>query len=262
MDIENFLSQAAPVALNILLAMVVMFIGIKLSGIAANLLLKIFSRTPFDEKVETLITSGVQAVIIVATLITAFSLTGVQTTNMAALIVGLGVAVGGILSGALTDVAAGIQIAVFDLFDVGDRVVVAGQAGVVKEVNLFRTALHTPDKRHITVPNSDILKQSIENWDSDIRVDVTVGVNYGEEGVAQDVFQDIIDVCPYAIVDGDHFARNNGNTAHGIDYLIGIIVKPEHFFDTRFWINEQVLERFNANDLTISLDRLEVHYAA
>jgi small conductance mechanosensitive channel len=55
------------------------------------------------------------------------------------------------------------MLLLFRPFKVGDTIKVAGQTGNVDELELFTTRLTTPDNRKISVPNSSVFNQVLEN---------------------------------------------------------------------------------------------------
>ncbi|MEM7228682.1 MAG: mechanosensitive ion channel family protein [Planctomycetota bacterium] len=105
---------------------------------------------------------------------------GFDATSFAAILAAMGFAIGLAFQGALSNFAAGIMLLVFRPFKVGDVVTVAGNTGKVFEIELFTTALDTPDNKRIIVPNSEIFGAVIENYShhNTRRVDVAVGVDY------------------------------------------------------------------------------------
>jgi small conductance mechanosensitive channel len=88
---------------------------------------------------------------------------GVETTSFAALIGAAGLAIGLAFQGTLSNFAAGAMLLLFRPYKVGDEVNVAGYSGTVREIELFTTAIDTPDYRRIIVPNSSIFGAVIEN---------------------------------------------------------------------------------------------------
>jgi small conductance mechanosensitive channel len=72
------------------------------------------------------------------------------------------------------------MLLLFRPFKVGDAISVAGQAGIVDEIELFSTRLDTPDNRRIIIPNASAFNAIVENTSHHERrrVDVAVGVDY------------------------------------------------------------------------------------
>jgi len=121
--------------------------------------------------------------IMVMALLACLSVFGVQTTSFAAVIGASALAIGLAFQGSLSNLAAGIMLLIFRPFKVGDLISVAGQLGVVDNIELFNTMLDTPDNRRIIVPNGTIFGSTIENISHHPtrRVDISVGVDYGAD---------------------------------------------------------------------------------
>src|SRR5262249_54575193 len=79
---------------------------------------------------------------------------GVETTSFAALVAGVGVAVGAAWGGLLANLAAGAFLVVLRPFKVGDYVKAGGVEGTVNEVGLFATVITSPDNVVTLVGNN------------------------------------------------------------------------------------------------------------
>jgi small conductance mechanosensitive channel len=89
---------------------------------------------------------------------------GVQTTSFAALLAGLGLAIGTAWGGLLAHFAAGVFMQVLRPFNVGDFVTAGGVTGTVKELGLFGTTIITPDNVTTIVGNNKIFSDTISNY--------------------------------------------------------------------------------------------------
>ncbi|TKA84041.1 mechanosensitive ion channel domain-containing protein, partial [Sulfitobacter sp. 15WGC] len=66
---------------------------------------------------------------------------GVKTTSVVAVIGAAGLAIGLALQGTLSNVAAGVMLILFRPIKIGDFVVIAGEMGTIKQINLNYTVL-------------------------------------------------------------------------------------------------------------------------
>lgn len=108
---------------------------------------------------------------------------GVLGVDTGALIAGLGVSglvLGFALKDTLSNFAAGGLILLYRPFDLGHSIEVGGVAGIVMDLTLVATVLHTADNRVIMIPNSKVWGNNIVNISlmSTRRVDLTIGVDY------------------------------------------------------------------------------------
>lgn len=127
-------------------------------------------------------------------------LLGIHTTSFAAVIGAAGLAIALAFQSSLANLAAGVMLMVFGPFKVGDEVKVAGQVGAVYQVGLFTTALDTPDRRRVIVPNNQIFGAVIENRSHhDIRrVDIPVTV---DRRLELDRTRDTLAAAPAAVAE-------------------------------------------------------------
>jgi small conductance mechanosensitive channel len=89
---------------------------------------------------------------------------GVQTTSLAAMLAGAGLAIGAAWSGMLGNFAAGAFMLVLKPFKVGDFVGVAGVTGTVHELGLFGTTIVTPDNVMTLIGNGKIFADTVQNY--------------------------------------------------------------------------------------------------
>jgi small conductance mechanosensitive channel len=150
-------------ALSALGAIVILLIGLWLSGKANQLVVRVLSRTPhFDATLKSFFGSLARYLILTVTLLAVLSQFGIQTTSLVAVIGAASLAVGLALQGTLSNLAAGIMLLIFRPFRVGHKVQIGGSVGVVKELSLFWTELD--DNVQIIVPNGGVWGQPLRNF--------------------------------------------------------------------------------------------------
>jgi small conductance mechanosensitive channel len=91
---------------------------------------------------------------------------GIQTTSFAALIATVGIAIGAAWAGLLANFAAGVFLIVLRPFKVGDIVTASGVTGVVMEIGIFSSTIHTADNISTIIGNNKILSDNIQNFSS------------------------------------------------------------------------------------------------
>jgi len=164
-DVGALLPLIIANALNALGAIVILLIGLWLSGKADRLVVRMFSRTPhFDATLKSFFGSLARYLILTVTGLAVLSEFGIQTTSLVAVIGAAGLAIGLALQGTLSNLAAGIMLLIFRPFRVGHKVQIGGSLGTVKELTLFWTELMTDDKVQIIVPNSGVWGQPLRNY--------------------------------------------------------------------------------------------------
>lgn len=103
------------------------------------------------------------AVMIVAVMIV-MRVLGIEAASLIALLGAAGFAVGLAFQGVLSDFSAGILLAVFQTYSIGDIIEVDGIQGRVMDFNMVHTVLlRNGTNTLITIPNRSIMDSAIEN---------------------------------------------------------------------------------------------------
>jgi small conductance mechanosensitive channel len=189
MDVYNWWNTAAPiitaVGFKIVGAAVLYFIGRKLIEFSVSLLSRLLGARDFDATLRryilNIVSVGLNIVLVVAIL----GYFGVETTSFAALLAGVGLAVGAAWSGLLSNFAAGAFLIAFRPYKVGDYVVAGGVEGTVEEIGLFNTTLLTPDSVTTIVGNASVSGNTIKNFSAHPyrRVDRTAQLAFGVDAL-------------------------------------------------------------------------------
>lgn len=112
-----------------------------------------------------------------------FSIPSLQSLSIA-LFTGAGVVgiiIGFAAQSTLSNIIAGISLAIFQPFRVGDRLDIMNEYGKVADLNLRHTVIITWDNRRLIIPNSVISNEAIINWtieDPAIIWSIDVGISY------------------------------------------------------------------------------------
>ena len=150
--------------LKVLGAIVAWVVGRYLIGIALRLIGVALTRQEVDPTLQRYIGNIVNVALNIVLVVAILGYFGVETTSFAALIAGMGVAIGAAWAGLLANFAAGAFLIVLRPFQVGDHVKAGGTEGTVKEIGLFATTIITPDNVTTFVGNNKIFSDSIQNF--------------------------------------------------------------------------------------------------
>jgi small-conductance mechanosensitive channel len=112
-----------------------------------------------------------------------FSIPSLQSLSVA-LFTGAGIAgivIGFAAQSTLSNIIAGLSLALFQPFRVGDRLNIMNEYGKVTDLNLRHTTIITWDNRRLIIPNSKISNEAIINWtieDPAVIWPIEVGIGY------------------------------------------------------------------------------------
>src|SRR5438477_11391719 len=168
MDIPGMLETAKPLlitfSLKVLGAIVAYIVGRMLIGLASTLVVKALERQKVEPTVIRYIGSVITVALNIILVVAILGYFGVETTSFAALVAGLGIAVGAAWGGLLSNFAAGAFILVLRPFKVSDYVVAGEVEGTVRMIGLFNTTIDTPDNVQTMVGNAKIMGGTIKNF--------------------------------------------------------------------------------------------------
>lgn len=201
---------------------------------------------------------GVLALALVAVL----GMFGVETASFAVVIGAMGLAIGLALQGTLGNAASGFMLLIFRPFKVGDVVNAAGVTGKVIEVELFSTALDTPDNRRMIVPNGAIFGSTIENMSHHAtrRVDVSVGVSYDADiGLTRGVLLDAARRVEGGLADPAPEAVLGGLSDSSVDWTVRLWVRSGDFWAVRDELTERVKNALDRAAIGIPFPQMDVH---
>ncbi len=135
------------------------------------------------------------AVLMIAVVLAAIDSLGINVTSLMAILGAAGLAVGLALKDSLGNSTAGVMIIVFRPFKTGDFITAGGESGVVDEIGLLATLMHTGDNQRIIIPNSAIIGGNTTNANSlpTRRLDLVFGIGYNDNIEARDIIKSVLE---------------------------------------------------------------------
>ncbi len=177
----NGLSSVLPYIPRIVLAVAVVLVGRWLAKkISRGLGAGLDKTVNANPALSRFVTSVVYFALLFIALMIALGIVGVDTSAVSGMVIGLGVALAFILKEPLTDFSAGVMLAMFRPFSVGDEVEVDGIKGVVTMIALTQTRMKTRNNIELIIRNSAVWGKVIRNHSAlgNRRLDMVFGVSY------------------------------------------------------------------------------------
>jgi len=184
MDIPAMFETARPIViafgLKVIGAIIAYIVGRMLIGFASGLVMKALERQKVEPTIVRYIGTIIGVALNVILVVAILGYFGVETTSFAALVAGLGLAVGAAWGGLLSNFAAGAFILVLRPCKVGDYVFAGDVEGTVRVVGMFNTTIDTPDNVQTIVSNAKIMSGTIKNFSSNAfrRVDLLAQIDH------------------------------------------------------------------------------------
>lgn len=168
MNISGWFETAKPIliafTLKVVGAIIAYTVGRMLIGFASTLVMKALERQKVEPTVIRYIGSVITVALNIILVVAILGYFGVETTSFAALVAGLGLAIGAAWGGLLSNFAAGAFILVLRPFKVGDYVVAGEVEGTVRMIGLFNTTIDSPDNVQTMVGNAKVMGNTIKNF--------------------------------------------------------------------------------------------------
>lgn len=162
--LATLISQyAVIIAGKIIIALIVLLIGFKLTKWIVNFISKSKAFMKLDPGVQTFLKSLISIVLKVLFIVSVAGMIGIQMASFITILGSIAVAVGLSLQGSLSNIAGGILILSLKPFTVGDVITSGGNTGTVTEIGLFYTYLKSDDGSRIIIPNSAVSNQPVIN---------------------------------------------------------------------------------------------------
>lgn len=190
---------------------------------------------------------------------------GAPLGGLAAMLAAAGFAIGLAFQGTLSNFAAGVLMLVFRPFKVGDVINAGGVMGKVHEIDLFTTAIDTPDNRRIIVPNSAISGNTIENvtYNPHRRIEVLVGVEYQADlDRTREALQAAVTKFPMETIQGEGrgtavILSNLG--ASSVEWKVRMWVASKDYWRMHELLTEQVKRQLDSASIGIPFPQLDIH---
>lgn len=255
-NVMNYVNIALPYVIKGLLALLILWIGMKIARWLGRLAQRNAVKAPnVDETLAKFVGSLVRYAVMAMVVIAAIGQVGVQTASLVAIFGAAGLAIGLALQGTLSNIAAGAMLMLFRPFKLGDFVDVAGQEGVVTEISLFTTEITTVDHIQVIIGNGEVWGSTIRNLTSKgiRRVDNDFGIDYEDDiNKAFKVIMDTAAAHPKVLSEpAAPWAKVVGLGESSVDIQSRVWCKSEDYWDVMFDLNKSVKEAFDANGITI-----------
>ncbi len=251
-----------PWGMRLIIAAAIFFIGKMLARSIADFLQKPLSKSGMDEMLVKFLSTMTYAVLLIAVTLAAIDQLGINITSLLAIVGAAGLAVGLAMKDSLSNFAAGVMIIIFRPFKIGDFINAAGSAGVVDEIGLFCTLLHSPDNQRIIVPNSAIINGTIVNVNTlgTRRIDLVVGISYDDNiGQARDIILGLIDADPRILKDPEPGVAMAEMGDSSININVRPWVKSEDYWAVRADLLEVIKLSLEQAGMSIPYPQRDVH---
>ncbi len=260
---EEFYGLILAYGLDILGAIIILFVGWWIAGMVSRAVMRALGRVPrLDDTLKPFLSSLARYLILAFTLVAVLSQFGIETTSIIAILGAAGLAIGLALQGTLQNIAAGVMLLFLRPFQVGHYIDGGGVAGTVKGIGLFTSELMTADGVYICVPNNQLWNTPITNYsrNSTRRMDIVIGIGYGDDidkGLA--ILLALMQDDPRTLKDPAPVTMVKALGASSVDLNMRYWSDASDFWDLQFDLNKAAKETLDKAGISIPYPQQDVH---
>lgn len=253
--------------LKVLAALAIYFIGAWLIRRIKSLMSKMFIRRNTDATLASFLQSIASIGLTVILIIVTVGTLGIDTSSIAALLTGGGLAIGLALNGTVQNFAGGIMLLIFKPFKAGDYIEAQGHGGTVSEVNITSTKLTTTDNRVIIIPNGILSNDVINNFSSRAmrRLDLSIGVEYGADSTqTKDLLMSLIKDDERTLYEAtgapaDPFVALSALNESSVEFIVRVWVKTDDYWALKFSLTERIYNELPEHGIKFPFPQLDVN---
>jgi small conductance mechanosensitive channel len=243
--------------------LVLLFLGLKLVNLLANLSKKIMAKNNVDESLRDFLGSVIKVTLKLALILAVAGSVGIKTASFIAILGSAGLAVGLALQGSLSHFAGGVMILLFKPFKVGDFISACGTSGTVQSIQVFQTVLLTPDNKKIIIPNAKLSNDIITNASAEPkrRVDWTFGIGYQDQiSEAKALLLKLLNEDERIISDpAGPFVAVSELADSSVNFAVRAWVNSADYWGVYFDMLEKVKVHFDREKISIPYPQMDIH---
>lgn len=265
--LSELLDKTVAFGLKVLAALFIYTLGIWVIRKIKKIVKGIFDKRETDPAIASFVQSILSIAMTIMLIITTVGILGIDTTSLAALLAGGGMAIGMALNGTVQNFAGGIMILAFRPFQSGDYIQYDEWEGTVTEVNIVSTKLTTTDNRTIIIPNGALSNGTINNFSHNKvrRVEWLIDVEYGTDvEKTKALLHDLIEADSRILfvetgAPADPFIGLSTLAASSIQIVAKVWVNKADYWPVKFDMNEKIYMEFPKNGINFPYQKLDVN---
>jgi len=261
--LEKQLPYLGVTPIQILTAILVLVVGWIVTKITVKSFKMALKKTNLPELIIEFLAKFLSALLYVAVILLAVRALGLETGSI---VLGLSAVIGLILGfgmqDTLTNLAAGIWLAVLRPIDMSEVVEIAGKTGKVNAVGIMSTELLTADNVLITIPNKLVWGSVITNYTRmpTRRVDVNVGVAYGTDlDRAIKMAMELMEKHPKVLKDPAPAVVITELADSSINLQLRAWAKTEDYWTVKGDLTKGIYELYTKEGIEIPFPQMDVH---
>ena len=246
------------------IALLSFIVGWIVITILIKVLRKILEKSKIDKSLHAFITNGIRVVFLIVLAIIILQEMGLNTSSLVTVLGAGGAAIALALKDSLGNVAGGFLILINKPFKCGDLIAVNGSVdatGIVDEIDLLHTKMHTGDNKIITVPNGLMSSSVLTNYtESGIRrVDKVYKLAKDTDiSKAKEVLMAVAKSNPLVLSTPEPIIGVSSIDAYAISIDLKLWCNPDDYYVLAYKIEEAATEALRAADIELAYRNIDI----
>ncbi len=223
---------------------------------------KVLEKSKLDESVYRFILRASKIALWVVLIVALLPKLGVNPASLVTVLGAGGAAIALALKDSLGNVAGGILILINKPFVKGDVIELAGVTGIVDEIDLLTTHLHTSDNKAVSVPNGTITTSVLINYSKEEfrRVDCQFSIGYDADITqAKELLYNVVICSEQILRDREPVIGVAEQGESGILLDLKVWCSTSDYFDVKYYLEENVKIAFDEAGINIPYNTMDVH---
>lgn len=246
------------------IALLSFIVGWIVITILIKVLRKILEKSKIDKSLHAFITNGIRVVFLIVLAIIILQEMGLNTSSLVTVLGAGGAAIALALKDSLGNVAGGFLILINKPFKCGDLIAVNGSVdatGIVDEIDLMYTKMHTGDNKIVTVPNGVMSASVLTNYtESGIRrVDKVYKLAKDTDiSKAKEVLMAVAKSNPLVLSTPEPIIGVSSIDAYAISIDLKLWCNHDDYYVLAYKIEEAATEALRAADIELAYRNIDI----
>lgn len=246
------------------IALLSFIVGWIVITILIKVLRKILEKSKIDKSLHAFITNGIRVVFLIVLAIIILQEMGLNTSSLITVLGAGGAAIALALKDSLGNVAGGFLILINKPFKCGDLIAVNGSVdatGIVDEIDLMYTKMHTGDNKIVTVPNGVMSASVLTNYtESGIRrVDKVYKLAKDTDiSKAKEVLMAVAKSNPLVLSTPEPIIGVSSIDAYAISIDLKLWCNPDDYYVLAYKIEEAATDALRAADIELAYRNIDI----
>ena len=243
-------------------AIIVLFVGVWICRLIRKFVRRLMIARSVDITIQNFVNELLRWVLYIILFLTVIQKVGVPVSSFLGALAAAGVAIGLALQGSLSNFAGGIMLLILKPFRIGDSIEAIGHLGIVERIGMFYTTIIKFGNERVIIPNGPLFSDNIINYSQNPtrRDNIIVGIGYGSDlKKAKEILYSLTQSCPTALQDPAPVVYVNELADSSVNFTVRVWSKTEHYWDTHFYLIEQIKLTFDKEGIEIPFPQRDVH---